>query len=76
MPFARRLLIAILACAGLAASACSRGCDVRRYSASSDRLYAAGLREYQRGKWENAVTAFDRLTTELSARETLLSRAY
>jgi outer membrane protein assembly factor BamD len=76
MPLARRLTIVLLACAGLAASACSRGFDVRRYAANSDRLYNAALREYRREKWDNAVAAFERLTTDLSARDTLLPRAY
>lgn len=76
MPLARRLTIVLLAVAGLATSACSRGFDVRRYADDSDRLYTVALREYRRGKWDNAVAAFERLTTDLSARDSLLPRAY
>src|SRR4030095_3315349 len=41
-----------------------------------ETLYGAGLREYQRRHWGNAVAAFEKLTTDLPARDTLLPRAY
>lgn len=76
MPLVRRLTLVALATAALASSACSRGFDLRRYAGDNDRLYNAAMREYRREKWDNAVNAFQRLTTELSARDTLLPRAY
>lgn len=44
--------------------------------ATSDALYQAGLREFQRKHWENAVAAFEKLTVDLSPRDTLLPRSY
>ena len=76
MPLARRLRILVLACAATAAAGCSRGFDVRRYAEDSERLYQVGVREFQRGKWDNAVAAFERLSTDLSARDTLLAPSY
>src|SRR5262249_46297324 len=34
------------------------------------------LREFQRGKWDNAIAGFEKLTTDLPARDTLLPRSY
>ena len=73
---ARRLRLLLLALTGLGAAACSRGFDVRRYADNSERLYEVALREYNGRRWDNAVAAFERLTTDLSARDTLLPRAY
>jgi len=39
-------------------------------------LYTASSREFQRGKWDNAVAGFEKLTTELPARDTLLPRSF
>ena len=72
----RRFWISLLALVGLAAAGCSRGFDIRRYADSSDRLFQVALREYNARRWDNAVTAFERLTTDLSARDSLLPRAY
>jgi outer membrane protein assembly factor BamD len=43
---------------------------------TNEALYQAGLAEFQRGKWDNAVTAFEKLTTDLPARDTLLPRSH
>ncbi|GAC1515847.1 MAG: hypothetical protein NVS1B4_08030 [Gemmatimonadaceae bacterium] len=43
---------------------------------TTDGLYRASLREYQRKEWENAAKGFERLTTDLPARDTLLPRAH
>jgi outer membrane protein assembly factor BamD len=76
MPFARRLNFAVLAGAVFLSVACARGFEVRRFQGDSERLYRASLEEYRRRKWDNAVAGFERLTTELSARDTLLPLAY
>jgi outer membrane protein assembly factor BamD len=44
--------------------------------ASSDELYAAGMREYTAKRYENATHAFERLTTELSPRDPKIAMAY
>ena len=56
--------------------ACARGFQVSQFASSPAQLYAAGMREYDRKHWENAVAAFEKLTLELPARDTLLSRAH
>ena len=76
MALVRRFRTLLLATVGLAAVGCARGFDVRRYADDSERLYQVGVREYRRGKWDNAVAAFERLTTDLSARDTLLAPSY
>ena len=76
MPFVRRLRIVALATVGVLTLACSRGFDVRRFSNDSERLYRAALEEYRRRRWDNAVAGFERLTADLSARDTLLPRAH
>ena len=41
-----------------------------------EALYQATMREYERGKWDNAVLGFERLTIDLPARDTLLPLAH
>ena len=65
--------IAVLAAAAL--GACSRGFRLNRYP-SSESLYTAGVREYERNNWTNAIAAFEKLTQDLPARDTLLPRSY
>lgn len=43
---------------------------------STDALYTAGVAEYNARRWENAVRAFERLTTELSPRDPRIASAY
>ena len=43
---------------------------------NTESLYRAGLREYEKKRWDNAVAAFEKLTMDLPARDTLLPRAY
>lgn len=56
-------------------SACRSGFRLSRYP-NNQALYDAGLREFQRRKWGNAIQAFEKLTTDLPARDTLLPRAF
>jgi outer membrane protein assembly factor BamD len=76
MPLVRRLITTAVAAASLLTVACAHGFELRRYAGNNERLYAASLEEFRRHRWENAVTGFERLSTELSARDTLLPRAY
>lgn len=43
---------------------------------TNQKLYAAGLREFNRHKWDNAIAAFEKLTLDLPARDSLLPRSY
>lgn len=54
---------------------CARGFKVDRYP-SAESLYQAATREFQARRWENAVTAFEKLTLDLPARDTLLPSAH
>lgn len=71
---ARTLTTAVLAAAAVL-SACHRGFHLNRYT-SNQALYAAAMTEYDRKHWSNAIAAFDKLTNDLPARDTLLPRAY
>lgn len=44
--------------------------------ASNEELYAAGMKEYNAKRWDNAAHAFERLTTELSPRDPKIALAY
>jgi len=58
-----------------ATTACFRTFNVRNFP-SSVALYRAGMAEYERGKYTNAIAAFERLTFDLPTRDTLLPRAH
>jgi outer membrane protein assembly factor BamD len=57
------------------ATAACHGFKISQFP-SNESLYAAGLREFQKKKWSNAIAAFEKLTNDLPARDTLLPRAY
>ncbi len=57
------------------AAACTRSFKLSRYR-TNDTLYAAAMREFDARRWDNAIQAFERLTLDLPARDTLLPRAY
>jgi outer membrane assembly lipoprotein YfiO len=59
----------------LAAAACRPEFQLKKLN-TNEALYSASLREYQRRKWDNAVAGFEKLTTDLPARDTLLSRSF
>jgi outer membrane protein assembly factor BamD len=65
--------VAIAAAAAL--TACRGTFRVSRFP-TNEGLYAAGLREFERKHWGNAILAFEKLTTDLPARDTLLPRSY
>jgi outer membrane protein assembly factor BamD len=43
---------------------------------TNEALYRAAMAEYSHGRWENAIAAFEKLTTDLPARDTLLPRSH
>lgn len=65
--------VAIAAAAAL--TACRANFRVSRFP-SNEALYAAGVREFERKHWGNAIAAFEKLTTDLPARDTLLPRSF
>jgi outer membrane protein assembly factor BamD len=64
-----------LAAVLLLSGACRRGFRITRYP-TNEALFAAGVSEFQRERWGNAIAAFEKLTTDLPARDTLLPRSY
>jgi outer membrane protein assembly factor BamD len=60
----------LLACCVVAA--CRGGFRVDRFGAEHVKLYEAGVRELQLKHWSNAIAAFEKLSTDLPARDTLL----
>jgi outer membrane assembly lipoprotein YfiO len=73
--FLRPTFAALIAGAVLL-SGCQRRVFDPRTIQPSDRLFAASLREFQNKRWANAVRGFERLTTELPARDPRLPSAY
>jgi outer membrane protein assembly factor BamD len=67
-----RVLVAMLL---LAVAACHPDFKVGKFT-TDEALYRAGLEEFRQHHWENAVTAFEKLTTDLPARDTLLPRSH
>jgi outer membrane protein assembly factor BamD len=68
----RRVLFAVLL---LSLAACHPDFKIGTFT-TNEALYRAGLEEFQHGRWENAVAAFEKLTTDLPARDTLLPRSH
>ena len=58
-----------------AVAACRPTFQLRRYT-SDTALYQASLREFERRRWGNAVMGFERLTSTLPARDSLLPRSF
>jgi outer membrane protein assembly factor BamD len=67
----RALLVALL----LAAAACHPDFQIANYP-TNDKLYQVAATEFAAGRWDNAVAAYEKLTTDLPARDTLLPRAF
>ena len=68
----RRALIVLLF---LAAAACHPDFQLTKFP-TNEALYRAGRAEFAAAHWENAIAVFDKLTTDLPARDTLLPRAF
>jgi outer membrane protein assembly factor BamD len=59
----------------VAAAACRPEFQLKNLT-SNEALYTASFNEFQHHRWDNAVTGFEKLTTDLPARDTLLPRSY
>jgi outer membrane assembly lipoprotein YfiO len=68
----RRALVATLL---LLLAACHPEFQVTKFP-TNEALYRAAMEEFSHGRWDNAVSAFEKLTTDLPARDTLLPRAH
>ena len=72
---ARRGLAVAVGAATLAASACAAGFEASKYTNPVD-LYRASSQRMKARKWDDALAGYDRLATQLPARDTLLPRVY
>lgn len=68
----RRTLVATLL---LLLAACHPEFQLTKFP-TNEALYRAAMAEFSHGRWDNAVSAFEKLTTDLPARDTLLPRAH
>ncbi len=59
----------------IVSAACHADFQLKNYTKNED-LFKAGLREFDRHKWDNAIAAFEKLTLDLPARDSLLPRSY
>ncbi len=56
-------------------AACGRGFRPQDF-ANPEALYRGAMQEYQQGEWANAIAGFERLTLDLSSRDSLLIPTY
>lgn len=59
----------------VAAAACHPEFNLKTFT-TNEALYTASFHEYQHHHWDNAISGFEKLTTDLSARDTLLPLSY
>ncbi|HEU4630790.1 MAG TPA: outer membrane protein assembly factor BamD [Gemmatimonadaceae bacterium] len=71
---APRLRLSALALLAVLA-ACSAGFNLARYQ-TNEALYTAAVAQFEQEHWDNAIAAFERLTLQLPARDTLLPRSH
>lgn len=60
----------------LAGAACAGHLDVAKFKGTNEELYTRSLKAFTRHNWDDAVAGFEKLTLELPAHDTLLSRAH
>jgi outer membrane protein assembly factor BamD len=56
-------------------AACAQGFRVDKFGSDIEGLYKAGVAELGLKHWDNAIAAFEKLTTDLPARDSLLPRS-
>jgi outer membrane assembly lipoprotein YfiO len=62
--------------AALALTACAGHLDVAKFKGTNEELYARSLKAFTKHNWDDAVAGFEKLTLELPAHDTLLSRSH
>src|SRR3954470_9661728 len=66
---------ALVATLLLLAAACHPEFELTKFP-TNETLYRAATEEFAHRRWDNAVSAFEKLTTDLPARDTLLPRSH
>src|SRR5258708_9940756 len=74
-PDMRLIRRAPLAALVLVTAACHPDFEITKFP-TNEALYRAAMQEMAAQRWDTAVAAFNKLTTDLSARDTLLPRAH
>lgn len=64
-----------VACSAVAVAACGGGFKVKNYPTPVS-LYQAGMSEFGKGHWANAITALDQVTILLPPKDSLLARSH
>jgi outer membrane protein assembly factor BamD len=60
----------------LIGAACATKLDLKKFNGDNEALYRISYGAYQKHDWDDAVTGFEKLTLDLPAHDTLLSRSY
>jgi outer membrane protein assembly factor BamD len=71
----RQYLRPVVAGLLLFAAACHPGFQLTRYT-TNEALYAASLAQFTHHRWDDAIAGFEKLSVNLSARDTLLPRSF
>jgi outer membrane protein assembly factor BamD len=66
----RLALLSLIVVAG-----CRADFQLKKYN-TNEALYEASLRQFERGKWDDAAAGFEKLTLELAPRDTLAARSF
>ena len=74
-PRLRAAHAALLLVVALAAAACSKPFQPRKFPTTMD-LFRASIQEYNKHHWDNALAGLDLLAQQLPARDTLLADVY
>jgi outer membrane protein assembly factor BamD len=72
----RRLRTFAFVIVGFATTACAGHLDVSKFKGTNEELYARSFKAFQKHNWDDAVAGFEKLTLELPAHDTLLSRSH
>lgn len=59
----------------VAVTGCRPEFQLKKFT-TNEALYQASLRQYDRGKWSDAVAGFEKLTLELAPRDTLAPKSF
>jgi outer membrane assembly lipoprotein YfiO len=72
----RSILVGAAVLAALVVAGCGAQFDIKKFHGSTDELYAASLKAYNKHHWDDAAAGFEKLTLDLPAHDTLVPRAY
>src|SRR5437773_5089355 len=74
-PVMRRFPWKLVVAGLVGVAACHPEFQLKKFT-TNEALYQASLRQFQRGKYDDAVTGFEKLTLDLAPRDTLAARSF